>query len=261
MKIILSKYLLFIFLLPISTWSQVSIVVDYNFLQKTPNVQSVQKVTLLTNGKEAKLSMDIPKLINASFETTLNEGNIITTIEKPKQTNTNWFFKPDKNKIVKSIQVQSKHKVIHDQLPDYKWEILEEYDTIGKYQVIKAKTFFRGRTFIAWFTPNIPVGYGPWKLNGLPGLILKMHDKDHLFLWYIKAINLNAKVTDTDFNIPTTKNDILLTYEEAMRIFMNKQKEKAKRTNTKLMGRGGHFEHKVNTESRLEKVFEWEEVE
>lgn len=237
---------------------QKSIIVKYISYQNTSVVNSEQEITLITDGDMAKQSIGIPSLVKGDYGAKLDDENKISIIEKPEYSNTNWFIFKDENKIVKSILVQSKHKVIHDKLPDYKWEILNEYDTIGNYQVIKAKTFFRGRTFIAWFAPSIPVGFGPWKLNGLPGLILKMYDENKLFLWHINSINLEAILTDSDFDIPKTKNDIVLTYQEAMDSFLKQQMEEAKRTNTKLMGRGGRFEYEVNTESRLEKVFEWE---
>jgi len=50
------------------------------------------------------------------------------------------------------------------------WKITKETDTILGYPVIKA---IRGVKEIAWFTPNIPVPFGPGGQGGLPGLILK----------------------------------------------------------------------------------------
>lgn len=35
---------------------------------------------------------------------------------------------------------------------------------------------FRGRTWTAWYAEQIPIDAGPWKLHGLPGLILKSTD-------------------------------------------------------------------------------------
>lgn len=44
------------------------------------------------------------------------------------------------------------------------------------YKCFKAIATYRGRVWIAWFTPDIPISKGPWKLYGLPGLILKASD-------------------------------------------------------------------------------------
>lgn len=40
----------------------------------------------------------------------------------------------------------------------------------------KATATFKGRDYIAWFAPNIPLSVGPWQYTGLPGLILKIND-------------------------------------------------------------------------------------
>ena len=59
------------------------------------------------------------------------------------------------------------------------------------YRCQKATCHFRGRDFIAWFAPAIPVKRGPWKFGGLPGLILKVQDKDGLYTF--EAIGIETR--------------------------------------------------------------------
>ena len=64
--------------------------------------------------------------------------------------------------------------------PNFKWEIQSDTLTIKGYLCNKATGYFGGRTYIAWFTHEIPVADGPYVFCGLPGLIVKVHDdKNH----------------------------------------------------------------------------------
>ena len=52
------------------------------------------------------------------------------------------------------------------------WKILAENDSVLSYLCSKAECQLKGRTWTAWFTAEIPISEGPWKLCGLPGLFL-----------------------------------------------------------------------------------------
>ena len=56
------------------------------------------------------------------------------------------------------------------------WTLLSDTATILTYHCRKATCHFRGRSYTAWFTMEIPVSEGPWKLCGLPGFIIKAED-------------------------------------------------------------------------------------
>lgn len=56
------------------------------------------------------------------------------------------------------------------------WNITDSVQNILGYECILAYTNYRGRIWEAWFSPEIPFSDGPWKLCGLPGLILKAYD-------------------------------------------------------------------------------------
>jgi GLPGLI family protein len=60
--------------------------------------------------------------------------------------------------------------------PDFGWKILPDTMTILNQICQKATCIFRGRNYEAWFAQGINVSEGPWKFNGLPGLILKITD-------------------------------------------------------------------------------------
>lgn len=63
------------------------------------------------------------------------------------------------------------------------WTIGTDTLTILGYHCTKAETDFKGRHWTAWYSEDIPLDYGPWKLIGLPGLILKAEDATHQFIF------------------------------------------------------------------------------
>ena len=59
-------------------------------------------------------------------------------------------------------------------LSEMQWTIVEDSTaTVLGYECIMAESDYHGRHWKAWFTPELPMPFGPWKLHGLPGLILK----------------------------------------------------------------------------------------
>lgn len=61
---------------------------------------------------------------------------------------------------------------IVESIPKINWEIEDSVRNILGYDCQMATTDFRGRNWTAWFATEIPVQDGPWKLAGLPGIIL-----------------------------------------------------------------------------------------
>lgn len=63
----------------------------------------------------------------------------------------------------------------------FQWTLQEGDTIILNYPCKKAATTFRGRTWTAWYTLELPFNDGPWKLQGLPGLILLAYDSERIF--------------------------------------------------------------------------------
>lgn len=68
--------------------------------------------------------------------------------------------------------------ILEEELPRINWSLLADKKQIGSFNCSKAIGEFGGRTYEVWFTPEIPVPLGPYKLGGLPGMILEAKSRD-----------------------------------------------------------------------------------
>ncbi len=81
----------------------------------------------------------------------------------------------------------------------FDWQLSNITDTIAGYTVHKATTDFGGRSWVAWFSPEIPFNDGPYKFNGLPGLILKVHDTRMHYEFVLDFIEKPEQKIDIEF--------------------------------------------------------------
>ena len=111
-----------------------------------------------------------------------------------------YFNYPNVNEQTVLTKILSTEYVYTEPIPQFEWQILTDTASILDYQCIKAETTFRGRTYIAWFTPLIPIKSGPWKFNGLPGLILKIADTEGFLEWTATGIQKSNNKTIYKYN-------------------------------------------------------------
>ncbi|GAB3756624.1 GLPGLI family protein [Spirosoma pomorum] len=66
---------------------------------------------------------------------------------------------------------------------ELQWQLSAEQDSIAGFACTKATTTYAGRTYNAWFAPDIPISDGPYVFSGLPGLIVKLSDSRNHYVF------------------------------------------------------------------------------
>jgi len=92
-----------------------------------------------------------------------------------------------------------------DTLFPMEWTTTEEQKMIGGIPCLKAVTRFKGRGYTAWYAPTITIAEGPWKLGGLPGLILEAYDDDDNWQMTFVSTNSDHYFDDSYFESKITK--------------------------------------------------------
>ncbi|MEP7109216.1 MAG: GLPGLI family protein [Ferruginibacter sp.] len=98
-----------------------------------------------------------------------------------------------RNEITIREFVWKKPYISGEPIPSITWTVEKDVRFFGKIICHKATTSFRGRSYNAWFTYDIPFKLGPWKLQGLPGLILEASDSENEVQFKFESIEIPSK--------------------------------------------------------------------
>lgn len=88
---------------------------------------------------------------------------------------------PEPGKFTYANKLMVKAFTYKEELPKINWQLVDSTTTICDYECQMAIGTTMGRTWKVYFTTDVPLSYGPWVLGGLPGLVLKAEDSEHLF--------------------------------------------------------------------------------
>ena len=69
----------------------------------------------------------------------------------------------------------------YEPTPDIAWTLSDDTLTVSGYLCQQATATHRGVEWHVWYTDEIPSSAGPWRLRGLPGLIVKAESEAHTF--------------------------------------------------------------------------------
>ncbi len=80
-------------------------------------------------------------------------------------------------------------KYVYREASDFlTWSITPATSTVAGYACQRATAAFAGRRWEAWFTREVPRSDGPYKFNGLPGLIVKVGDTGGNYVFELTAL-------------------------------------------------------------------------
>lgn len=140
---------------------------------------------------------------------------------------------------------------IDDYSMKIEWNLTDDTKTINELVCKKATTNFRGRNWEVWYTPNIPMYYGPWKFYGLPGLIVSAIDESKEFFFTLNKIENQEGVKMPIVKVSDFKQVNMKKYNDIMEeVFSGEAFNKDK-----------DFKVTVSKVTRgIELRYEWEEI-
>ncbi len=190
-------------------------------------------------------------------------SNINSRLEYPETIINNqiqFFTNVRERKIFKYHPVQGENFLVEEELFPIRWKISNEIKTILGYNCQKATGEFRGRNYIVWFTSDIPVPLGPWKLNGLPGLIIQAEDLKNKINFTARRISFsNSKTEDGNLVIEKLTNTRKIPIKEYIEIIEKKEREEVSRIIATLPRNSIVKDIKfTGREMKLELIYEWE---
>lgn len=171
---------------------------------KNGKVDVKNQYVLLANATESKFYSPITEYIDslnstpegtAQWQDMTRGAYLNGNLDKiPRKDGSYYVVKSISDNTLRYYDSAGIDKFVYEETPEeWTWEISDSTKNILGYECVKASTDFHGRKWIAWFSPEIPVSNGPWKLGGLPGVILKASTDDDKYSFVATGIKHTTK--------------------------------------------------------------------
>jgi GLPGLI family protein len=146
------------------------------------------------------LAVNQPQSVSAWIETENPKpvGSDPNFVENPNQRKDQLFKDFKARAIYCDYRILQGTFYLRDTINLFNWELIDSTRKILGYNCLMAKTAFRGRNFTVFYTRDIPVADGPWKFNGLPGLILYAFSNDGSERYIFECVSVEKR--DEDLN-------------------------------------------------------------
>lgn len=154
------------------------------------------------------------QLIKKQMDDPAFDGNLTIT-GSAHATNESYYARPADHIFKQVNRLAGDSYVLEAAYPAIDWQLTAETKTIGGYQVQQATCHFKGRDYTAWFTTEIPFQSGPWKLLGLPGLVLEATDSRNEVAFHYAGFET---LTKGDATVALPENAITATQKEFDRL-------------------------------------------
>ncbi len=221
------KNILILFFITLSTFKtfaqdpdKVLARVHYTYTNKTDTLKNGKTRTenmLLFIGRNASLYTSFDKItydlsedqksMARAMARAANSNGAPTLIKIDKSagewlTTANYSFFLNQKKMMVKESIMGMGYLMEESVPEIKWKIEKDTTTHAGVACQKAIANYEGKNWVAWFAPSLPFQSGPWKLQGLPGLILEAYDENKNIHFQFAGFE---KASEGDF---TRLNDI-----------------------------------------------------
>lgn len=152
---------------------------------------------------------------------------------------------------LEQLPEQQNFCIVQEELASIEWYFTGQSKSLQGFTCLEAYGQFAGRKYTIWFTDSISSYFGPWKLHGLPGLVLEAYDESREVNFYAKKIKSRSVDEKPPYNPMQAGSFIVMkrdAYSQIMQQFIEKI---TKRVMTKF-GRG----YEVNIQSSPFKTIE-----
>lgn len=173
---------------------------------------SYKKDSLAKNYEKELMCLEVDNNFNSTFFSYVRykTDSLYTVDEKYDFTEGNIFWRIKKNlkeDLVFETQIMPPTSYTFQDQYKLNWKITNETKIKEAIKLVKAETKFRGRDWIAWFNPDLPILDGPYKFYGLPGLIYEVYDKKETYHFeLVKNYRTNSDYFSTKRSIYIENN-------------------------------------------------------